>query len=153
MLRFPRVVGLLIRAVLRTEGPKLLQASKSGGLIADSACAYLQQHGWQWAGRQTRPHSLQQKLRVSSRQASADQSQGSPKRPPCIDPQLRLVLSAGTVHAGSEGGWQALLDAGINDWGGMSPLTKDYVNPEKPWPHLHALAAATAQTGKALMPR
>ena len=57
------------------------------------------------------------------------------------------------MHAGSEGGWQALLDAGINDWGGMSPLTKDYVNPEKPWPHLHALAAATAHTGKALMPR
>lgn len=55
--------------------------------------------------------------------------------------------------AGQEAGWQALLDAGINDWGGMSPLTKDYVNPEKPWPHLHALAAATAATGKALLPR
>src|SRR5262249_3530348 len=29
-----------------------------------------------------------------------------------------------------------LLEAGINDWGGVSPLTPDYINPEAPWPHL-----------------
>jgi len=37
-----------------------------------------------------------------------------------------------------------LLDAGINDWGGVSPLTPDFINPEKPWPHLDQLRARTA---------
>ncbi len=50
-------------------------------------------------------------------------------------------------------GWRAILAAGANDFGGISPVTKDYVNPEKPWPHLHSLAAATAAAGKALVPR
>ena len=54
---------------------------------------------------------------------------------------------------GGEAGWRALIDAGANDFGGISPVTKDYVNPEKPWPHLHSLAAATAAVGKALVPR
>jgi FO synthase len=46
-----------------------------------------------------------------------------------------------------------LLAAGLNDWGGMSPLTPDYVNPEAPWPHVHALAATCAAAGYALRPR
>ena len=54
---------------------------------------------------------------------------------------------------GAEAGWRALIGAGANDFGGISPVTKDYVNPEKPWPHLHSLAAATAAVGKALLPR
>ena len=54
---------------------------------------------------------------------------------------------------GGEAGWRALILAGANDFGGISPVTKDYVNPEKPWPHLHSLAAATAAAGKALVPR
>src|SRR6266550_6420554 len=37
-----------------------------------------------------------------------------------------------------------LLDAGINDWGGVSPLTPDHVNPERPWPTVEALAATTS---------
>lgn len=52
-----------------------------------------------------------------------------------------------------EASWGALLSAGINDWGGLSPLTRDFVNPEKPWPHIHALAAVTAAAGFALLPR
>ncbi|HEX6231049.1 MAG TPA: bifunctional FO biosynthesis protein CofGH [Actinomycetota bacterium] len=40
-----------------------------------------------------------------------------------------------------------LLDAGINDWGGVSPLTPDHVNPERPWPALEALEARTAERG------
>ncbi len=36
-----------------------------------------------------------------------------------------------------------LLDAGINDWGGVSPLTPDFINPEKPWPHLNDLRQRT----------
>lgn len=46
-----------------------------------------------------------------------------------------------------------LLAAGINDWGGISPLTKDYVNPEAPWPHLEALAATCREEGFELRPR
>jgi FO synthase len=43
--------------------------------------------------------------------------------------------------------------AGINDWGGVSPLTPDYVNPEAPWPHLDILERATEAAGKHLVQR
>jgi FO synthase len=46
-----------------------------------------------------------------------------------------------------------LVAAGINDWGGVSPLTPDYVNPEAPWPHLDELARETALAGKLLHER
>jgi FO synthase len=46
-----------------------------------------------------------------------------------------------------------LVAAGINDWGGVSPLTPDHVNPEAPWPHLDRLAAETARTGCDLVER
>jgi 7,8-didemethyl-8-hydroxy-5-deazariboflavin synthase CofG subunit len=42
---------------------------------------------------------------------------------------------------------ELFLEAGINDWGGISPLSKDYVNPEAPWPHLEALATRCARAG------
>lgn len=45
------------------------------------------------------------------------------------------------------------LMAGINDWGGVSPITIDYVNPEAPWPHLEALARETERLGFWLRPR
>ena len=45
------------------------------------------------------------------------------------------------------------IGAGINDWGGVSPLTIDYVNPEAPWPQLAELQRRTAAAGYALMPR
>jgi FO synthase len=47
----------------------------------------------------------------------------------------------------------ALLDAGINDWGGVSPVTIDHVNPEAPWPELDRLRAATEQRGFRLAAR
>ena len=53
----------------------------------------------------------------------------------------------------SPDGLGTLLRAGINDWGGVSPVTLDHVNPEAPWPELARLAAATAQEGKQLLPR
>ena len=43
-----------------------------------------------------------------------------------------------------------LVNAGINDWGGISPLTPDHVNPEAPWPHLDSLARETSAAGKFL---
>ena len=46
-----------------------------------------------------------------------------------------------------------IVAAGINDWGGVSPLTPDYVNPEAPWPHLENLARETALAGKFLEER
>ena len=46
-----------------------------------------------------------------------------------------------------------LIEAGINDWGGVSPVTPDHVNPEAPWPALDALARATASAGKQLVER
>jgi len=46
-----------------------------------------------------------------------------------------------------------LLDAGISDWGGVSPVTPDHVNPERPWPAIDALAATTASRGKVLRER
>jgi len=45
------------------------------------------------------------------------------------------------------------LAAGINDWGGISPLTLDYVNPEAPWPMVQALARTCAEEGFSLAPR
>src|SRR3954453_23904163 len=46
-----------------------------------------------------------------------------------------------------------LLDAGIDDWGGVSPVTPDHVNPERPWPALDRLRAVTEAKGFALAPR
>jgi FO synthase len=46
-----------------------------------------------------------------------------------------------------------LIDAGINDWGGVSPVTPDHVNPEAPWPALDALERATNAAGKQLVER
>ncbi len=47
----------------------------------------------------------------------------------------------------------ALLEAGINDWGGVSPVTPDHVNPEAPWPQLGTLRRVTAGHGKTLVER
>ncbi len=47
----------------------------------------------------------------------------------------------------------ALVRAGVNDWGGVSPVTPDHVNPEAPWPHLEILEDATAAAGRILTQR
>ncbi|OBI13990.1 7,8-didemethyl-8-hydroxy-5-deazariboflavin synthase [Mycobacterium sp. E2462] len=47
----------------------------------------------------------------------------------------------------------ALIGAGVDDWGGVSPLTPDHVNPERPWPALEELAAVTAEAGYELVQR
>ncbi|MFT5393828.1 MAG: FO synthase, partial [Gammaproteobacteria bacterium] len=51
------------------------------------------------------------------------------------------------------GVYQRLVDAGLNDWGGVSPVTPDHVNPEAPWPHLAELRAKSLDAGKRLVPR
>jgi FO synthase len=50
-------------------------------------------------------------------------------------------------------GYELYLDAGINDWGGVSPLTPDFINPEAPWPALGALAERSARAGFRLKAR
>jgi FO synthase len=46
-----------------------------------------------------------------------------------------------------------LLRGGINDWGGISPVTKDFINPEAAWPQIPSLAARTASAGFVLRER
>lgn len=53
----------------------------------------------------------------------------------------------------SPGTFGTLIRAGINDWGGVSPVTPDHVNPEAPWPHLDLLSKETEQEGKVLIER
>jgi len=62
----------------------------------------------------------------------------------------RLMLGAMNIQAPpnlSPYDHRLFLAAGINDWGGISPLTPDYVNPEAPWPHVAALADTCAADG------
>jgi 7,8-didemethyl-8-hydroxy-5-deazariboflavin synthase CofG subunit len=49
--------------------------------------------------------------------------------------------------------YEDLIDAGINDWGGISPLTPDFINPEKPWPHIEQLRLRTEAKGSVLRQR
>ena len=49
--------------------------------------------------------------------------------------------------------YQDYIGAGINDWGGVSPLTPDFINPEAPWPELAVLSRKTAEAGYVLKPR
>jgi FO synthase len=53
----------------------------------------------------------------------------------------------------SPGVYQKLIDAGLNDWGGISPVTPDHVNPEAPWPAIAELARKSAEAGKLLVNR
>ena len=68
----------------------------------------------------------------------------------------RLILRNMNVQAPpnlSAPNYHELLSAGINDWGGISPLTPDYINPERPWPHLRELEERTRAAGCALRQR
>ncbi|HIE89688.1 MAG TPA: 7,8-didemethyl-8-hydroxy-5-deazariboflavin synthase subunit CofH [Pseudomonadales bacterium] len=69
----------------------------------------------------------------------------------------RIIFGAGmNIQAPpnlSPGIFEQIVAAGINDWGGVSPVTPDFVNPEAPWPHLTDLADKTAGAGKLLIER
>ena len=68
----------------------------------------------------------------------------------------RLLLGDMNLQAPpnlTENGYERLLEAGINDWGGVSPLTPDYINPEAPWPHLLDLQRRTEAAGQVLKQR
>jgi FO synthase len=71
-----------------------------------------------------------------------------------LGPKARVQAPPNLVDS-SEGSAEcrALLDAGVDDWGGVSPLTPDHVNPERPWPSLERLRSITAEAGLELRPR
>jgi len=85
------------------------------------------------------------------------------KSPPCPQDEYleaialaRLILPP-AVHLQAPPNlsedFAVLLDAGIDDWGGVSPVTADHVNPERPWPALDRLAEVSADAGFSLAPR
>lgn len=68
----------------------------------------------------------------------------------------RLVLREMNVQAPpnlSDDEFPFLVKAGLNDWGGVSPLTPDFINPEKPWPEIQRLAEGTSSMGYKLVER
>ena len=68
----------------------------------------------------------------------------------------RLLLRDMNIQAPpnlSEDHYERLLEAGIDDWGGVSPLTPDFINPEAPWPHLAELQRRTEAAGQQLRQR
>jgi FO synthase len=67
----------------------------------------------------------------------------------------RMNIQAPPNLSDPRDGWHYadLLDGGINDWGGVSPLTPDFINPEKPWPHLEELRQRTEAKGFELRQR
>ncbi len=68
----------------------------------------------------------------------------------------RLILRDVNIQAPpnlSAPDYDQLLAAGINDWGGISPLTPDFINPERPWPHLRELEQRTRRAGLGLRQR
>ena len=64
--------------------------------------------------------------------------------------QMRIQAPPNLVSAAE---CEALVASGIDDWGGVSPLTPDHVNPERPWPNLDTLAQLTAGAGFTLTER
>jgi 7,8-didemethyl-8-hydroxy-5-deazariboflavin synthase CofG subunit len=82
---------------------------------------------------------------------------------PDMDDMLRTVAVARLILGGemnlqappnlSAPDYTRLLDAGINDWGGISPITPDFINPEAAWPHIDTLGERTADSGFILRER
>jgi FO synthase len=82
---------------------------------------------------------------------------------PAID-DMRIAIALARLIMGPDVGVQAppnltpeaygsYLDAGLSDWGGVSPVTPDHVNPEAPWPHLEELRRTTEERGFLLLQR
>lgn len=104
---------------------------------------------------------LQEIIIQNFRAKSGTRMAGAPE--PDLDDHLWTIAVARIVM-GSEmtiqappnlrhGALEQLVAAGINDWGGVSPVTPDHVNPEAPWPHLVELEQATERAGRTLIER
>ena len=107
-------------------------------------------------------HGHLQELIIQNFKAKPGTKMASASEPP-IEEQLWTVAVARLLFGPSMSiqappnlrpeGLAALVRAGINDWGGVSPVTPDHVNPEAPWPHLQDLAHATNAAGRDLIER
>ena len=82
---------------------------------------------------------------VAGGAAMDDRGRAPAVRPHDVDPGAAQPATRGTRGAGRR--------SGINDWGGVSPVTPDHVNPEAPWPHLADLARRTQAAGRELVER
>ena len=108
-----------------------------------------------------RYHHIQEIIIQNFRAKAGTAMEESPE--PQLDDLLWTIASARIIlgpHMAiqappnlSPGTFGALIRAGINDWGGVSPVTPDHVNPEAPWPNLELLARQTEQEGKVLIER
>src|SRR6202051_3762379 len=104
---------------------------------------------------------LQELIIQNFRAKPGNKMAGAPE--PSIEEQLWTVAVARILFGPSMSiqappnlrpeGLAGLVRAGINDWGGVSPVTPDHVNPEAPWPHLADLARATNAAGRDLIER
>ena len=72
-----------------------------------------------------------------------------------LPPDITVQAPPNLAEVGQDGTppYASYIDAGINDWGGVSPVTPDHVNPERPWPHLEDLEKATESKGYLLLER
>ena len=107
-------------------------------------------------------HSHVQEIIVQNFRAKPETLMAGAPEPDLND--LLWTIAVARIIFGSEMSIQAppnlspgvlpqLVNAGINDWGGVSPITPDFVNPEAPWPHLEDLRRETGVAGKALHER
>jgi FO synthase len=103
-----------------------------------------------------------QEIIIQNFRAKADTRMAEAPEPEFADlmwtvAMARLILGGGmNIQAPpnlSADDYGQLLDAGINDWGGISPVTPDHVNPEAPWPQITALRGVTERYGKTLVAR
>ena len=103
-----------------------------------------------------------QELIIQNFRAKPDTQMRDAPEPPLED--LLWTVAVTRIIFGSEmniqappnlspGSYEQLITAGLNDWGGVSPVTPDHVNPEAPWPHLEELRRRTADAGKLLVER
>ena len=103
-----------------------------------------------------------QEVIIQNFRAKPDIPMGDHPEPALLD-MLRTIAVARLILGGSVNiqappnltpeAYQMYLLAGINDWGGVSPLTKDYINPELPWPKIQELRAVTEEAGFRLRER
>ena len=108
-----------------------------------------------------RMHGHIQEVIVQNFRAKADtpmrrEAEPLPARTAVIVALARWILGAEAniqVPPNLTERYEVYLEAGINDWGGVSPLTIDWVNPEQPWPHLAELESRTSASGFELKPR
>jgi FO synthase len=106
-------------------------------------------------------HGHLQEIIVQNFRAKPDTPMGAAGEPGLVE--LMSACAVARLVFGPEMNIQAppnlsadygpLLMAGINDWGGISPLTPDFINPEAPWPNLERLAALSAEAGYELRER